>query len=149
VVCDAIQQGRGHFGVAKNRHPFGKRQIRRDDQRGLFVELTDQVEQQRAAGGWERQISQFIEDHGVGLHQLPGHIPGLALLFLPLQLVDQIDGVKEAHAFALMDGGHAESRRQVRLPGARRTRGILPNITAPMGGSFIGIILATVSAWRS
>jgi hypothetical protein len=50
---------------------------------------------------------------------LPGHIPGLALLFLPLQLVDQIDGVKEAHAFALMDGGHAQSRRQVCLPGAR------------------------------
>jgi hypothetical protein len=115
VVGDSIQQGRGHFGVAKNRHPFGKGQIRGDDQRGLLVKLTDQVKQQRATGGRERQIAQFVEDHGVGLHQLPGDIPGLTLLFLPLQLVDQIDGVEEAHAFALMDGGHTQSRRQVIL----------------------------------
>jgi hypothetical protein len=40
VVGDAIEQGGGHFGVAKNRDPFGKRQIRGDDQRGLFVRLS-------------------------------------------------------------------------------------------------------------
>ena len=55
MVGDAIQQGRGHFGIAKNRHPFGKRQIRGDDQRGVLVKLADQVEQQRDAGGRERQ----------------------------------------------------------------------------------------------
>jgi hypothetical protein len=61
VVGDAIQQGCRHLGIAENRYPFGKRQIGGDDQGGLFVKLTDQVEQQSAAGGRERQISQFIE----------------------------------------------------------------------------------------
>ncbi len=51
VVGDAIQQGRGHLGIAKNRHPFGKGQIRGHDQRGLLVKLADQVEQQRPTGG--------------------------------------------------------------------------------------------------
>ena len=122
MVGDAIEQGCGHFGISKNRHPFGKRQIRRDDQRGLFVKLADQMEQQRTSGGRERQIAlerhlrSSIEDHGVGLHQLPGHISRFSLLFFPLQLVDQIDGVKEAHAFSLMDGSHPQSRRQMRFP---------------------------------
>jgi hypothetical protein len=44
---------------------------------------------------------------------------------------------------------HAERCGNVALAGARRTGGILPNITTPMGGSFIGITLATVRAWRS
>jgi hypothetical protein len=30
-----------------------------------------------------------------------------------------------------------------------RPKGILPNITTPRGGSFIGITLDTVRAWRS
>jgi len=80
VVGDAIEQGCGHFGIPKNRHPLGKGQIRGDDQRGLLVKLADQVEQQRASGARERQIAlerrlrSSVEDHGVGLYQLPGHI---------------------------------------------------------------------------
>ena len=49
MVGDAIQQGGRHLGIAKNLHPFGERQIRGDDQRGLLVKLADQVEQQPAA----------------------------------------------------------------------------------------------------
>ena len=56
------------------------------------------VEEQRPAGGGEWQVSQFVQDHGVGLHQLFGEGSGLALLLLALQLVHQIDGVVEAHA---------------------------------------------------
>jgi CO/xanthine dehydrogenase Mo-binding subunit len=50
---------------------------------------------------------------------------------------------------ALADRGPSQADCQMRLAHARRTRGILPNITTPMGGSFIGITLATVRAWRS
>ena len=44
----AIQQCGGHFGVAKHTDPFTKAQIGGDDQRGFFIELADQVKQQRA-----------------------------------------------------------------------------------------------------
>jgi hypothetical protein len=50
---------------------------------------------------------------------------------------------------APLAGRQAEPERDVGLAGAARTRGILPNITTPMGGSFIGITLAMVRAWRS
>ncbi len=116
MVSDAIQQGRGHFGVAKNRHPFGKGQIGGDDQRGFFVKLADEMEEQSPTGGGERQIAQFIDDHGIGLGQLPGHIPGFSELLFPLQLVHQIDGVIEADAFSLVNGGHAQSRRHIVFP---------------------------------
>ena len=46
---DAIEQGRGHLGIAKHSHPFGEGQVGGDDQRGFLVELADQMEQQRAA----------------------------------------------------------------------------------------------------
>ena len=55
-------------------------------------------------------LYQFIKDHGIGLNQLPGQISRFSLLFFPLQLVHQIDCVIEAHAFALMDSSHTQSR---------------------------------------
>ena len=79
------------------------------------------MEQQGAAGSWEREVAQFIKDDGVGVDQLFGQVPSLALLFLPLQLVHQIDRVVEADAFAVVDGGHPKSRRQVRLAGPGST----------------------------
>ena len=67
MVGDAIQQSGGHLCVAEHRDPLGKRQVGRDDQRGLLVKLADQVKQQRATRGRERQVARFIEDNRVGL----------------------------------------------------------------------------------
>jgi hypothetical protein len=64
---------------------------------------------QRAVPG--PAIAEFVDDHGVGLHQLAGEISGPCLLFLPLQLVDQVDGVEEAHAFGPVDGGDCRAVR--------------------------------------
>jgi hypothetical protein len=55
----------------------------------------------------------------------------------------------EADRQPLLASRQAEPKREMGLAGAARTRGILPNITTPMGGSFIGITLAMVRAWRS
>jgi len=48
---------------------------------------------------------------------LAGHVSGLALLFIALQLVHQIDGVAEAHAVALVNGGHAQNGGEVSFAG--------------------------------
>lgn len=42
-----------------------KRQVGRDDDRGSFVELADQVKQELTADLGEREIPQFIEDQEV------------------------------------------------------------------------------------
>ena len=43
VMGDAIEHGRGHFGVAEHGGPFSEGEIGGDDDRGLFVELAEFV----------------------------------------------------------------------------------------------------------
>ncbi|MNG10737.1 hypothetical protein D3C84_942270 [compost metagenome] len=50
MVSDAVEQCCGHLGVAKITDPFAEGPVGGDDQRGLFVELADQVKQQRPTG---------------------------------------------------------------------------------------------------
>ena len=46
-----------HLGVPEDRDPFTELQIGSDDDAGFLIELTDEVEQQRAAGLWERDVA--------------------------------------------------------------------------------------------
>lgn len=119
MVRDAIEECGGHFGISEYGDPFGEGEVGCDDQRCFFVELADQMEQQCAAGCWEWQIAQLIEDHGVRLDELFGEISGLSLLFFPFQLVHQIDGIIEANALSLMNGGDAQGGCQMSFAGAR------------------------------
>ena len=48
VVREAVQQRRGHLGVAEDAGPFAEAQVRRDDDAGTLVELAQQMEEQRA-----------------------------------------------------------------------------------------------------
>src|SRR5277367_6568137 len=48
MMCQAVQHGRGHFGVTKHLRPIGEGKVGGDQQRGVFVELADQMEQQSA-----------------------------------------------------------------------------------------------------
>lgn len=81
VMRDAIQQGRGHLGVAKHRHPFAEAKIGRDDQGSLLIELTDQVKQQRTTRCREGEIPQLIKDHRIDLYQLLGQTTGSPCCF--------------------------------------------------------------------
>jgi hypothetical protein len=42
--------------------PFSEVEVRRDDDRGAFVEPADQVEQELAAGLGEREIAEFVQE---------------------------------------------------------------------------------------
>lgn len=46
MVGDAVEQGRGHFGVAEHGRPFAEREVRSDDDPGTLLKLADEVEQQ-------------------------------------------------------------------------------------------------------
>ncbi len=62
VVGQPIEHGGCHFGVAEHLRPIGEGEIGGDQQRGVFVEFADQVEQQLAARLAERQIAEFVDD---------------------------------------------------------------------------------------
>jgi hypothetical protein len=149
VMGQAVEHSSRHFGIAKNLWPVCKGEIGGDEQRRVFIEFADQVEQQLAAGLAERQIAEFVDDDDVVAQQRLGKPAAATGGLLLLELIDQIDQVEEPAACTAADDRRCHADTEVRFAGARRTRGILPNITPPKGGSFIGITLATVRASRS
>ena len=54
---EAVEQGRGHLCVSKDGGPFAEAEVGGDHDAGAFVELAEQVEQQRPARGAERQVA--------------------------------------------------------------------------------------------
>src|SRR3546814_3277272 len=56
VVGDAVEQRRGHLGIAEDGGPLAEREVRGDDDAGALIKLADEVEQQlpsRACGSEE------------------------------------------------------------------------------------------------
>ena len=99
--------------------PLAEAQVGGDDDAGALVELAEQVEQQGAARGAERQVAELVEDHEIGVEQAIGDLPGLVLALLLLERVDQVDRGEEPDLLAVMlDGLDAEGRGEVGLAGA-------------------------------
>ena len=66
-MSEAIEERGRHLGVAEHGGPFAEAEIGRDDDAGAFIELAQQVEEQGAAGGAERQITKLVEDDEIGM----------------------------------------------------------------------------------
>jgi hypothetical protein len=62
VVGQAIEERRGHLGVAEDRGPFAEAEVGSDDNAGAFVELAQEMEEQGPARGAERQVAEFVEE---------------------------------------------------------------------------------------
>src|ERR1700722_6457296 len=115
VMGQSIEHGGGHFGVAEDLRPIGESEVRRDDDRGVFVELADEMEQQLRAGLAERQIAEFVDDDEVmtqqGLDDAAAPSRGLFLF----ELIDEIDEIEEASARSGTDDGGGDGDRQMGL----------------------------------
>jgi len=74
-VSKTIEQSRRHLGVSEDGGPFAEAEIRRDDDAGSLVELAQQVEQQRTAGGAEWQVAKLIEDDEIGMNESRCDLP--------------------------------------------------------------------------
>ena len=96
MVGDAVEQRGGHLRVAEHGGPLAEGEVGGDDDRGLLVELADQVEQELPAGSGERQITQFIEHHEIESAELGGDGSGFADTRLFLEPGDEIDRVEVA-----------------------------------------------------
>ena len=70
MVRQPVEHGGRHFGVAEHLRPIGEGEIGDDQQRGVFVELADQVEQQLPAGLAEREVAEFVDDDEIIAQQV-------------------------------------------------------------------------------
>ena len=112
----AVEQRRRHLGVAEDPGPFTEAEVRRDDDAGALVELAQEMEQQRPAGGAERQVAKLVENDEVGIGEPARDLAGLALVLFLFEGVDEFDGREEPHALAVvLDRLDADGGGQMRL----------------------------------
>ena len=118
VMGQAVQERGGHLGIAKDRRPFAEGEVGGDDDRGAFVELADEVEQQLSAGLGKGQIAEFVEDDEVKAVQVIGQTALFAASGLGLEAIDQIDDIVEPTAGAVADQGAGDGDGQMRFAGS-------------------------------
>ena len=117
------------FGVAEDARPFAEAEVGGDDDAGALVELAQQMEQQRAAGGAERQVAEFVEDDEVGVDEPCRDLAGFALVLFLFERVDEFDGGEEPDALAVMlDGLDADRGGEMRLARAGRDSDMAPGV---------------------
>ncbi len=112
-MCHPVEERGCHLGIAEDGDPFTELQVGGDDDAGFLVEFAYQMEQQRAAGLWERDVTQLINNDAIQWRQLPDDLPGITLGLLPDQGVDQIHSIEEAGLFALIDQCGSQSNGDV------------------------------------
>ena len=116
----AIEQGGRHLGGAEHSGPLAEAQVGADDGAGALIELAEQVEEQGAAGGAERQVSELVQDHEIQPDQALGDLASPSLRLFLLQCIDEFDGREEPDLLAVMlDGLDTKRRRDMGLAGSR------------------------------
>jgi hypothetical protein len=81
VMGEPVEHGGCHFCITKYLWPVGKGEIGCDDDRGVFVKLADQVEQELGTGLAKRQIAQFVDDDEVVAQQFLDDFSASSLFF--------------------------------------------------------------------
>ncbi len=62
VVQQSVEQGRGDDGIAEDLTPFGEAAVGGEDHGAAFVSSVDQLEEQVAATGHDRQVADLVHD---------------------------------------------------------------------------------------
>ncbi len=115
---EPVEQRGGHFGVTEHGRPLAEGQVGGDQDRGLFVKLADEMEEQLAAGLGKWQIAKLIEDGEVEAAELIGDTSLAPDSGLGFEAVDEIDDIVEA---ATLSGAHAvaaDGNRQMGITGS-------------------------------
>ena len=74
------------------------------------------MEEQRSAGGAERQVTQLVEDDEIGVGKPGGDLSWFALKLLLFESVDEFDGGEEPDALAMvLDRLDADRGGEMRL----------------------------------
>src|SRR5277367_2217250 len=115
-VGETIEQRGRHLRVAEHGCPLAEAEIGCDDDAGALVELAQQMEEQRAAGGAERQVAKLVEDDEIGVSEPGRDLARFALKLLLFESVDEFDGGEEPDALAMvLDRLDADRRSEMRL----------------------------------
>ena len=150
VVKEPVQEGRGHDGITEELEelaPFGEAAVGGEDHGAFFVAGVDELEEQIAAAGNDRQVADFIDDEQGELAEEPDLLAQRAVAFGLGERADEVGERAEVDAATGFDRFDAERQAQVALSGAGRSSNILPGITASVSGFIIRFIRAAGTLW--
>ena len=135
---EPIQHRGRHLGVGEDLGPVGEGEIGGDDDRGVLVELADQVEEQLRASLAEGQIAELVDDDEILAQQGFDDASALAGGLLLFELIDQVDEVEETAAGARSDDGGGDRDGVFADSGVRRGADIARFLALGARGVMIG-----------
>ena len=90
VVEQAVEQSRGDDRIAEHLAPFGKAPVRGEDHRAFLVAGVDQLEEQIAAAGHDRQVADLVDDKQRGAAEEADALAQTCLRVRPWQAGDDV-----------------------------------------------------------
>ena len=118
MVEKTIEQRGGDDGVAEDLTPFGKAAVGREDHCAALVAGVDELEEQIAAAGNDRQVTDLIDDEQREAAEESDLLAQSALAFGLGEGAHEIGERAEVDAASGFDGLDAERQGQVTFAGA-------------------------------
>jgi hypothetical protein len=122
VVKQAIKQCCGDDGITKDLAPFSKAAVRSEDHRALFIAGVDQLEEQIAATGYDREVTDLVDDKKGGAGEEPQALAQSAFALGFCEDGDDVGERGERDALSRLYGLDRECRREMALASAGRPK---------------------------
>src|SRR3954468_3346003 len=122
MVEKTIEQRGGDDGVAEDLTPFGKASVGREDHCAALVAGVDELKEQIAAAGNDRQVSDLIDDEQREATEESYSLSQCSLAFGFGERADEVAERREVNASSSPDCLHTERQRQVTFAGAGRAK---------------------------
>jgi hypothetical protein len=122
VVKQPIEQRGGDDGIAKNLAPFGKAAVGGQDHGTALIAGIDRLEEQIAAAGNDRQISDLVDNQERGSAQETDTLTQLSFPFSLCQDADDIGQAGKVDAAARFHSFDTQCRCEMALASSRRSQ---------------------------
>jgi len=121
VVQEAVEQRGGDNGIAEDVTPLGEAAVRGQDHGAALVAGVDELEEQIAAAGDDREIADLVDDEQARPAEEADALLQASFALGTGERRDEVGESREVDALACLHGLDAESRRKVALAGSRRS----------------------------
>ena len=143
-----VEERGGDDGIAEDVAPFGEAAVGGEDHGALFVARIDELKEQVAAAGGDRQIADLVDNEQRAAAQEADFLAQCTLAFGFGEDGDEVGQRDEVDAFAGANRLDGECRGEMGFAGAWRSRVILPGVRRLRFGSSIRFTRAAVKLSR-
>ena len=126
MMQKAVEQRGGDDGIAEDVSPLGEAAVRGEDHGALLVTGVDELEEQIAAAGNDREVADFVDNEQGEAAEVSDSLAQSALSFGPGERGDDVGEGAEVDAAAGFHRLDAERQAEMGLAGAGRDSDMAP-----------------------